>query len=37
LGTTRGVDAVYQSTVQEERIVKLLKDEKEIEIEIVKA
>jgi hypothetical protein len=37
LGTTRGVDAVYQSTIQEERIVKLLKDEKEIEIEIVKA
>lgn len=37
LGTTRGVDAVYQSTVQEEKIVKLLKDEKEIEIEIVKA
>ena len=37
LGTTRGKDAVYQSTVQELRLVELIKDKKDITIEIVKA
>ena len=37
LGTTRGKDAVYQSTFQELRLVELLKDKKDITIEIVKA
>lgn len=37
LGTTRGKDAVYQSTAQELRLVELLKDKKDITIEIVKA
>lgn len=36
LGTTRGVDAVYQSTVQEQKIVELLKDQPDITITIKK-
>jgi len=36
LGTTRGIDAVYQSTVQELRLVELLANKNNLTIEIVK-
>lgn len=37
MGTTRGVDAVYQSTVKEESLVKLMPSGTQFTIEIVKA
>lgn len=37
VGTTRGVDAIYQSTVKEKELVALMPEGTEFEIEIAKA